>query len=49
MKIQENDTFETLSEKIHKIEHRILPKAVQLFVDGRLKVRGRKVEILEGV
>ena len=49
VKIQENDTFETLSEKIHKIEHRILPKAVQLFVDGRLKVRGRKVEILEGV
>ncbi len=47
VKIQENDTWETLSEKIHKIEHRILPKAIQLFVGGRLKIKGRKVEILE--
>lgn len=47
VKIQENDTPETIAEKVHKIEHRIYPKAVQLFVDGKLKVRGRKVYILD--
>lgn len=47
VKIQENDTIETLTEKVHKIEHRILPKAIQLFAQGKLKIHGRKVEILE--
>ena len=46
-KISEDDTLETLTEKIHKLEHRIYPKAVALFADGRLKVKGRKVQILE--
>ena len=49
VKIAEDDTVETLAEKVHKIEHRILPKAVELFVDGRLRVKGRKVYILEKV
>ncbi len=47
IKIALEDTKETLEQKIHKLEHRILPKSIELFVDGRLKVRGRKVEILE--
>ncbi|MDO8580586.1 MAG: phosphoribosylglycinamide formyltransferase [Candidatus Omnitrophota bacterium] len=47
IKIAENDTLETLSEKIHKIEHRIYPKAIQLFVEGRLTIKGRRVEIVE--
>ena len=47
IKIQENDTPETIAEKVHKIEHRLYPKAVQLFVDGKLKVKGRKVHILD--
>lgn len=46
VKIQEDDTLETLEEKIHSIEHRIYPKAVQLFVEERLKVSGRKVKVL---
>lgn len=47
LKISEKDTVETLEEKIHKLEHKLYPKAVQLFVEGRLKIKGRKVEILD--
>lgn len=46
LKIQPTDTLETLEEKIHRIEHRIYPKAIQLFVEGRLKLKGRKVEVI---
>ncbi|UCD55045.1 MAG: phosphoribosylglycinamide formyltransferase [Candidatus Omnitrophota bacterium] len=41
--INESDTLETLEEKIHKVEHRLYPKAVRLFVEGKLKIKGRKV------
>lgn len=45
--VEEGDTLQTLEEKIHAVEHRIYPKAIQLFVEDRLKVvGGRKVEIL---
>ena len=47
VKINEDDTLETLEEKIHRAEHRLYPKAVALLAEGRLKVKGRKVEILE--
>jgi len=46
--IAEDDTLETLEEKIHKIEHKIYPLAVKYFCDGRLAVNGRKVKILKG-
>ncbi len=45
--VEEGDTLGTLEEKIHTVEHRIYSKAIQLFVEDRLKVvAGRKVEIL---
>jgi phosphoribosylglycinamide formyltransferase-1 len=47
IKIADDDTIETLSDKIHKIEHRIYPKAISLFADGKLKLKGRKVETLK--
>ncbi|MBU4292935.1 MAG: phosphoribosylglycinamide formyltransferase [Actinobacteria bacterium] len=46
--ITEDDTQETLEEKIHKIEHKIYPLAVKYFCNGRLAINGRKVEILKG-
>ncbi len=46
-KVTEKETLESLAEHIHKVEHKIFPKAIALFVDGRLKVKGRKVEILK--
>lgn len=45
VKITEKDTLESLAEKIHTLEHKLYPKAIQLFVDGHLKIKGRKVEI----
>jgi len=40
------ETLKTLEERVHKVEHQILPKAIALYADGRLKVTGRKVKIL---
>lgn len=47
VEIDDNDTAETLQQKILKIEHEMLPKAVRLLVEGRLKVEGRRVKITE--
>jgi phosphoribosylglycinamide formyltransferase 1 len=41
----EDDTEDTLSERILKEEHRIFPLAVKLFAESRIKVKGRKVFI----
>lgn len=47
-KIPQNDTLEILESRIHALEHKMYPKAIQLYVDERLKIsRGRKVKILE--
>jgi len=45
VKIDENESFQSLETRIHKIEHKIYPETVRLFVEGRLKVEGRKVII----
>jgi phosphoribosylglycinamide formyltransferase 1 len=46
-RVAENETLENLEERIHQMEHRIYPRAIALYVDGRLKVVGRHVKILE--
>ncbi|HLF19083.1 MAG TPA: phosphoribosylglycinamide formyltransferase [Candidatus Omnitrophota bacterium] len=46
-KLTERETLESLTKRIHKAEHKILPKAIQLFAEGKLKITGRKVKILE--
>ncbi len=40
------DTEESLSERILKLEHRIFPEAIRLYSEGRLSVEGRVVKIL---
>ncbi len=47
VKVTEDDTEETLAEAIHEEEHKIYPRAIQLFVEGKLKIEGRKVRILD--
>jgi len=47
VRICEADTLEKVEEKIHKVEHRIYPRAIQLYAEGKLHVRGRKVKILD--
>ncbi|MEE9213681.1 MAG: phosphoribosylglycinamide formyltransferase [Thermodesulfobacteriota bacterium] len=41
--IADDDTEETLLEKLHREEHRIYPEAVRLFCEGRLGIKGRRV------
>jgi phosphoribosylglycinamide formyltransferase 1 len=43
--ILDNDTPETLAARILVQEHKIYPRAVQLFAEGRLHVEGRRVSI----
>jgi len=43
--VLQNDTEDTLSERILKEEHKIYPEAVKLFFEGRLEVMGRRVFI----
>ena len=43
--ILDDDTPETLAARILVQEHRIYPRAVQLFAEGRLRVDGRRVLI----
>ncbi|MCX8065169.1 MAG: phosphoribosylglycinamide formyltransferase [Candidatus Hydrogenedentes bacterium] len=45
----EDDTPETLAERVQAKEREIYPKAIQLFAEGRLKVEGNKVKILPAV
>jgi phosphoribosylglycinamide formyltransferase-1 len=46
VRIKEDDTLESLEARIHKIEHKIYPQAIRLFIENRLKFEGRKVKIL---
>lgn len=43
--VLEDDTVETLSQRIHVEEHRLYPAAIGLFAAGRLTVNGRRVII----
>jgi len=44
--VYDDDTVETLSQRILEKEHEIYPEAVKLYVEGKLKVEGRRVRIL---
>ncbi len=44
--IEDSDTEQTLLERIHKEEHRVFPEAVRLFCEGKIKIEGRRVIIL---
>ena len=43
--VEPGDTAETLHARIQAVEHRLLPEAVLLLLDGRVHVEGRKVMI----
>jgi len=46
-RVHSKETMKSLEARIHKVEHQIFPKAIALFAEGRLKVTGRKVKILD--
>ena len=45
VEVREDDTEETLAARVLEQEHKIYPQAIRMFIDGRLKIVGRKVEI----
>ncbi|MBI2527648.1 MAG: phosphoribosylglycinamide formyltransferase [Candidatus Rokubacteria bacterium] len=45
--VRQDDTEETLSDRILAEEHRLYPEAIRLFAEGRLRVEGRRVRIVE--
>jgi len=45
VEVKDEDTEESLAERILKEEHQIYPQAIQLFAQGRLLIKGRRVYI----
>lgn len=48
VKIQPDDTRNSLAERILQIEHQILPRTIDLYAQKRLIIEGRHVRILPG-
>jgi len=46
--VMEDDTPERLSARILEQEHVIYSRAIQLYAEGRLRLEGRRVRIVEG-
>ena len=46
--VYDDDTVESLQERIHRVEHRLYPRAIQLFIEGKLKIEGRRCFRNEG-
>ncbi|SMD01211.1 phosphoribosylglycinamide formyltransferase [Sporomusa malonica] len=45
--VLENDSAETLSERILHAEHILYPRALALYCEGRLTIEGRRVRIID--
>jgi phosphoribosylglycinamide formyltransferase-1 len=45
--VLEDDSPESLQERILKEEHKLYPRAVQLYAQGKVKIDGRRARILE--
>ena len=45
--ILDNDTPETLHARIQQVEHKLYPQALQLLAEGRLRIEGRRVFVID--
>lgn len=46
VEVKDDDTVDTLAARVLEVEHELLPRAVKLFLEGRLAVNGRHVRII---
>jgi len=46
--VYDDDTADTLAQRILREEHKIYPQAIQLFAEGRLEIRERRVFVKNG-
>ncbi len=44
--IKDAMTLEDLEKKIHETEHKLYPQILKLFLENRIKLKGRRVEII---
>lgn len=47
VEVHPNDTAESLRERVHEVEHRLLPAAVAALLEGRIHEDGRSVRVEE--
>ena len=47
VQVEEDETIDSLKEKVQKAEQEIIIKGIELFRDGKIKVEGNKVHIKE--
>lgn len=43
--VHDQDTAETLAERVQALERKLYPKAIQMIAEGRVMIEGRKVRI----
>jgi phosphoribosylglycinamide formyltransferase-1 len=43
--VSHDDTEDSLSERILRLEHRIYPEAIRLFSEGKIRIEGRIVRV----
>jgi len=46
LEILPGDDWDSLEARVHQVEHRLLPRALRALVEGRIRVEGRRVEVL---
>ena len=46
VEVREDDTLESLAQRVQEAERELYPRVIRLFAEGRLKVEGRRVQIL---
>ena len=47
VEVRPDDDRDSLEPRIHELEHRLLPQAVRAMIEGRLRLDGRRVRIVE--
>ncbi|MBI4743323.1 MAG: phosphoribosylglycinamide formyltransferase [Actinobacteria bacterium] len=44
--VLDNDTEETLHNRIHEVEYELYPEAIRLFSEGKLRIDGHRVKVM---
>lgn len=47
LEVRDDDTVESLHQRIHALEHRLYPQAINLWLKGKIKIQGRRCFIDE--
>lgn len=45
IRIKKGMSLASLEKAIHQVEHKLYPKVIKLFIEGKLKIRGRSVKV----